>query len=147
MRACAEFADQFAHMLSGSPHMPAPPVGVDPKLYGGPNFVPYMQAPAVARNGKRKAGEVDGAVEDGGKKKRGPPKKPKDPNAPKRPPSSYIYFQNEVRQQLKKEFPEITQNELLARISKKWAAMTPEQKDVSSLASHTFSGVNSCTKR
>lgn len=146
MRSCAEYADQFAHMLGtgpnpmSPPHMAAPPIGFDPKLYAAnPNFVPYMQqqppqqqvaSPAVARNGKRKAGEVDGAVEDGSKKKRGPIKKPKDPNAPKRPASSYIYFQNEIRNQLKQEFPTISQPELLARISKRWGELTPVQKEV-----------------
>lgn len=146
MRSCAEYADQFAHMLGtgpnpmSPPHMAAPPMGFDPKLYAGaPNFAPYMQQQqppqqqpaAVARNGKRKAGEVDDAVEDGGKKKRGPVKKPKDPNAPKRPASSYLYFQNEIRQQLKQELPNITQPEFLARISKKWAELTPAEKEVS----------------
>lgn len=64
--------------------------------------------------------------EEGGKRKR----KLKDPNAPKRPPSSYILYQNEIRQQIKKEHPEMTNSELLAFISKQWAEMDESEKAV-----------------
>jgi transcriptional regulator HMO1 len=60
--------------------------------------------------------------------------KPKDPNAPKRPPSSYLLFQNEVRQELKAKHPNIPNNELLAKIAKAWSDMPKEQKDVSFLS-------------
>ncbi|TFK22190.1 HMG-box [Coprinopsis marcescibilis] len=55
--------------------------------------------------------------------------KPKDPNAPKRPASSYILFQNDVRNDLRKENPTLTNPELLALISDKWKNMTEEEKD------------------
>ncbi|KAH9963369.1 Non-histone chromosomal protein 6, partial [Lactifluus volemus] len=55
-------------------------------------------------------------------------KKVKDPDAPKRAASSYIFFQNDLRQELRKQHPDISMNEVLARVSKQWAEMTPEQK-------------------
>lgn len=61
--------------------------------------------------------------------------KPKDPNAPKRPPSSYLLFQNEVRQQLKAKHPNIPNNELLNLIAKAWGEMPKKEKDVRSAIS------------
>lgn len=58
-------------------------------------------------------------------------KKTKDPNAPKRPASSYLLFQNDVRQELKAKNPTMRNNELLSAIAKMWAEMPQEQKDVS----------------
>ena len=71
--------------------------------------------------GKRKSrGDADG------KKTR----KKKDPLAPKRPPSSYLLFQNEVRSELKKTHPGMPNNELLGMISKQWSEMSQEEKEV-----------------
>jgi hypothetical protein len=92
--------------------------------------------PPVA-SGKRKAD----VLEEGGKKKRA--KKPKDPNAPKRPASSYLLFQNDIRQELKKKHPNMSHGELLSMISKQWAAMTDEQKAVSQV----FCGFGTATDR
>ncbi|PPQ99794.1 hypothetical protein CVT26_009171 [Gymnopilus dilepis] len=79
--------------------------------------------------GKRKAAF---SPEDGdGTKKRKRNTKPKDPNAPKRPASSYILFQNEVRKQLKKDNPDLTNAELLALIAEQWKQMPDEQKEAS----------------
>ena len=55
---------------------------------------------------------------------------PRDPNAPKRPPSSYLLFQNDVRAELKAKHPEMRNNELLGAIAKLWGSMPQEQKDV-----------------
>jgi len=52
----------------------------------------------------------------------------KDPDAPKRAASSYIFFQNDLRQELRKQHPDIAPAEIMARVSKQWAEMTPEQK-------------------
>ncbi|KAF8075899.1 high mobility group box domain-containing protein [Lyophyllum atratum] len=62
-------------------------------------------------------------------------RKPKDPNAPKRPASSYIMFQNEIRKDLKEKNPNITNSDLLLLISKKWAEMSEEDKAVCRVAS------------
>ena len=89
---------------------------------------PLMQYPmpaglAVASplTGKRKSrGDVEG------KKTR----KKKDPLAPKRPPSSYLLFQNEVRSELKRTHPGMPNNELLGMIAKQWSEMTQDEKEV-----------------
>jgi len=124
MRNCATIADHFAQLVG---NVPFSPNGMPGFHMLPPMGTPQVSAPVPAgRRGKRKAGEVD---EDDTKKKRVIVRKPKDPNAPKRPPSSYIYYQNEIRGQLKSKYPEISQNELLTRIAKQWSEMTQEQKD------------------
>lgn len=119
MRNAATFAEQFAQMLGPLSYAGAP-------LMFPNGQMPQMPPPqAEPTGGKRKArGEDDGE----GKRKR--KTKPKDPLAPKRPASSYLLFQNEVRQELKAKHPNIPNNELLAKIAKAWAEMPKEQKDV-----------------
>lgn len=63
------------------------------------------------------------------KRKRGP-KKAKDPNAPKRPPSAYLLFQNAVRATVKQDHPDWTNHEVLAEVSKRWADLSPQDKKV-----------------
>ncbi|KAJ7122948.1 hypothetical protein C8R44DRAFT_876141 [Mycena epipterygia] len=82
-----------------------------------------------ASNGKRKAGaEDDDEPAANGKRKR--VTKKKDPNAPKRPASSYLLFQNEIRKEIKEKFPAYSNNELLNVIKNQWADMTEAQKAV-----------------
>jgi hypothetical protein len=64
------------------------------------------------------------------KVKRAP--KPKDPNAPKRPPSAYLIYQNAMREELKAAHPEFSYKEILKEISARWAKIAPEEKEVSS---------------
>lgn len=74
----------------------------------------------------------------GGKRKRAE-KKLKDPNAPKRPASAYIMFQNEIRSKLKQDHPELNNNELMAHISELWGKLAEDQKAVSTSPSpHPF---------
>lgn len=68
-------------------------------------------------------------TETGGKRKR-VAKIPKDPDAPKRPASSYLLFQNEIRAQLKEENPNMNNSDLVKHISARWATMTAEDKTV-----------------
>jgi len=63
--------------------------------------------------------------------------KPKDPNAPKRPASSYILFQNEVRKELKERHPELSNADLLSLISEQWKSMSDEQKETYNQAMKT----------
>ncbi|KAF9458015.1 high mobility group box domain-containing protein, partial [Collybia nuda] len=72
---------------------------------------------------KRKA-----ADEDGEPAKR--TRKPKDPNAPKRPASSYILYQNEIRKELREKHPGVTNSELLNIIARQWAEMSDADKAV-----------------
>ena len=73
---------------------------------------------------KRKRGRP-GADE---KEKKG--KKAKDLFAPKRPPSAYILFQNEVRKAMQEKYPGLAYSEILGKVSEKWAGLAPEQKSV-----------------
>ncbi|KAJ7667502.1 HMG-box, partial [Mycena polygramma] len=56
--------------------------------------------------------------------------KKKDPNAPKRPASSYLIFQNEVRKQVKEKFPNMSNNEVLNFVKNQWNDMTEAEKQV-----------------
>ena len=49
---------------------------------------------------------------------------------PKRPASAYLFFQNEVRSDLKKAHPFTPHHELLSLISKQWASMNESEKKV-----------------
>lgn len=117
MRNCAAIADQFSQLLS--PLQYAPPIHSN-----GQFAVPALPPLLASGRGKRKAGEEG----EGHKAKR--VRKPKDPNAPKRPASSYLLFQNEIRQDLKAKNPSMPNNELLGLIAKMWKEMSPEEKDV-----------------
>ncbi|KAH9853395.1 high mobility group box domain-containing protein [Lenzites betulinus] len=119
MRECAAVADSFVQTLTYGPN--APPLNAM-----GPNgHFPMTMVPmqVAQEEGKKRKGRAD----DGDVKKRA--KKLKDPNAPKRPASSYILFQNDVRSELRKKNPEMRNNELLSHISKLWQEMPQEQKE------------------
>ncbi|KAJ8086061.1 hypothetical protein AAF712_008325 [Marasmius tenuissimus] len=73
---------------------------------------------------KRKRGKGKDLDDEGGKRKR-----VKDPNAPKRPASSYILFQNDVRQTIKEKYPDLSPAELRGVISQEWANLKDDQKD------------------
>jgi hypothetical protein len=82
--------------------------------------------------GSKRHGDEDD-VEGTIKKRRTVGKRAKDPDAPKRAASSYIFFQNDLRQELRKQHPDITSTEIMTRVSKQWAELTPEQKAVRGL--------------
>lgn len=105
MRHCAAIADDYASVVSGAPR------------------------PATTKS-KRKV--VDTEDLDGKKKRK--KREPRDPDEPKRPASSYILFQNEVRAALRKEFPNMTHQELVAEMTKRWTSMTDTEKKVSGLS-------------
>ncbi|KAF7331830.1 HMG box domain-containing protein [Mycena kentingensis (nom. inval.)] len=76
--------------------------------------VPKLQSadePETAANGKRK-------------------RKKKDPNAPKRPASTYLVFQNDVRNGLKQKFPDLAHVDIMAMVAEQWANMTEADKAV-----------------
>ena len=126
LRDAASYADQFAQLVRDIPYHPGHSGFVPPN--GQFLQLPPAPAPApVATGGKRKSRDGE-EIMDGKRKRK---TKPKDPNAPKRPPSSYLMFQNDVRQKIKAEHPNLPNNELLLLISKAWNDMPKEQKDVS----------------
>lgn len=82
---------------------------------------PGQMSAALAGDLKRGA---DGEVEvDGTGKKKKRSKKEKDPNAPKRPMSAYLAYQNQNREKYKAANPGINNQALLYLISEKWNAL------------------------
>lgn len=123
MRNCANVAEQFAHAISGIP------LTSDTNTLGGE--AQLAVSPVTPQVQKRKGLAIeDGEGEVLDSKRKRSARKPKDPNAPKRPPSSYLLFQNEVRAELRAKFPELPNSELLQMISKRWAAMADAEKEV-----------------
>lgn len=71
------------------------------------------------------------AIAAAGKKPRAKKeKKPKDPNAPKRPPSAYLIFQNDVRENIRKSNPSMPYKEVLSLIAHRWKELSDDQKRV-----------------
>lgn len=54
----------------------------------------------------------------------------RDPNAPKRPPSAYLLFQNEIREDMRQQFKDLTYSDVLGKISEAWKNLTEEQRKV-----------------
>ena len=97
------------------------------------NAIAAQNRPGHTTNGK------PAVVDDDSKKRKRPEataagekkvKKVKDPNAPKRPASAYLIFQNQVREEFKKKHPELPNNGLLSEIAKVWASMSSSDKQV-----------------
>jgi len=110
MRHCANVADQFAQMLTQA------------------SFNGNVSLPGAVHAGSKRHGLEEEDVEGTVKRRRTSNKKVKDPDAPKRAASSYIFFQNDLRQELRKQHPDISPAEIMSRVSKQWADLTPEQK-------------------
>ncbi|KAJ4472047.1 high mobility group box domain-containing protein [Lentinula aciculospora] len=74
-------------------------------------------------------GHVTGKTGDeetvNGKRKRSK----KDPNAPKRPASSFFLFQNEIRPKVKEQHPDLPSADLRRLMSEQWAQLPEEQKN------------------
>ncbi|CEQ38893.1 SPOSA6832_00359 [Sporobolomyces salmonicolor] len=96
-----------------------------PALFGD------LEVVAAAAGGKLKqAISPEDEEGEGKKRKRGPnkEKKVKDPNAPKRPASAYIEYQNSVRDEYRRKYPDLPYAEVLKKIGLVWQAMSDEQK-------------------
>lgn len=98
---------------------------------------PASNAAADRKSRNNSNAAEDGAVAvGGGSKKRGRKstgggnKKEKDPNAPKRPASAYIIFQNELRPKLRETYPDLPYKDLLTKISEEWKAVPEDKKNV-----------------
>lgn len=55
----------------------------------------------------------------------------RDPNAPKRPPSAYLLFQNEIREDMRQQFKDLSYSDVLGKISEAWKNLTDDQRKVS----------------
>ncbi|KAH9483015.1 Non-histone chromosomal protein 6 [Psilocybe cubensis] len=115
LRSCAHIAEHFAKQLADAEY--------------SPELADFINDESA--KGKRRA---QLSPEEDGVKKRKRNSKPKDPNAPKRPPSSYILFQNEVRKELKEQHPNLSNQDLLTLIADQWKNMSEEQKAASRVA-------------
>lgn len=118
MRQFGNFADALAKVVAKAP-------------LDDPEVVESLQAaidaiPAPSK--KRKLTALGGTDESGKRRKR--EKKPKDPNAPKAPPSAYILFQNDIRNAVRIENPNIQYRELMGLISQQWNGLPSEKKQV-----------------
>jgi len=122
MRNCAQLAEAFA------------------KVVGAPAYsqeAADMLHVASEESGKGKRRFAHSPEDGEVTKKRKRNTKPKDPNAPKRPASSYILFQNEVRKELKEQHPNLSNSDLLGMISEQWKHMSDEQKETYNQAMKT----------
>jgi hypothetical protein len=55
-------------------------------------------------------------------------KKEKDPNAPKKPLGAYMWYCKEVREEVKKDFPNLKVTEMGAKLGGMWKALTEDGK-------------------
>lgn len=120
----------------------APPTGPMPS--GMPGMMPFLSTkaeeeerailaelanPGNGKGFKKRAsstgddGEAAGDDAAAGKRKRKNKKKESDPNAPKRPPSAYLVYQNEVREQTRAENEGMKYSDILTVIGDKWKAL------------------------
>jgi len=74
----------------------------------------------------RPSEEVLASLEINKKKPR--KKREKDPDAPKRPTTAYMFYKKEARGKMKEKYPEMDKVEMQAKIIKKWKKMTDEDK-------------------
>ena len=68
--------------------------------------------------------------ENSGKSKTKLVKKQKDPNAPKKPMSAYMFYCTSNRETIKQEFQDISNKELLVKIGESWRSMAGDDKQV-----------------
>jgi hypothetical protein len=139
MKRCAAAVETFAQATNESTSieeirelLKAPTAG------GGPSGIP-LDFPFLGANGnasssannKKRAKSSDSesetpvvaGVDENGKKRKktaAEKRKDKDPNAPKRPMSAYLMFQNAVRQQVKDQHPEAPYKDIMTHLSEAW---------------------------
>lgn len=94
-----------------------------------PSTLTTTAALAAVENGALALGALEAVA--GGKKQRvKKEKKPKDPNAPKRPPSAYLLFQNDVRESIRQANPGMPYKEILSVIANRWKDLSDSQRKV-----------------
>lgn len=118
MRQFGNFADALAKVVAKAP-------------FDDPQVVEALQTAidAIPATSKKRKLTALGAADEGVKRRKRE-KKPKDPNAPKAPPSAYILFQNEIRNAVRDQNPDIQYRELMGLISQQWNGLPSEKKQV-----------------
>lgn len=79
---------------------------------------------AAPKAGKGKAAATQGGEDAKGKK----PRKKKDPNAPKKAMSAFMFFSNTNREKIKAENPGTSFGEMGKLLGEKWKSMSPAEK-------------------
>ena len=77
--------------------------------------------------GSREDGEGQG---DGGGVKGKKAKKTREPDEPKRPLSSFMIYQAEKKDEVKKELPSLGSKDIMKELGRRWAALEKEEKEV-----------------
>lgn len=80
-------------------------------------------------NNQMKNYEAPAGTATKGAKGKATKKAKKDPNAPKRGQTSFMFFSNEVRAKVKQENPDLTFGELGKKIGEMFKALTPQEKE------------------
>ena len=57
-------------------------------------------------------------------------KKIRDPGEPRRPLSSFMMYQAEKKEELKRELPSLGPNDMMKELGRRWAALEKEEKEV-----------------
>lgn len=125
MKECARMAETFAGYIKEGSITPAAAalLPIDFSMHNGP-------AIGRAASGRKGAAAPNDGTEPTTGKRARKEKKIRDPNAPKRPPSAYLLYQNSVREDTKKQFPNLPYQAVLAEISKAWHALSEEDRKV-----------------
>jgi len=133
MKKCVAVIEDYARLspstLGSIPTEISNLNSVDPSLLNKPSNPPKQATGTKAQKNTASNEEVNG---DGKviKKKEKKEKKIKDPNAPKRPPSAYLLFQNDVREEIKQGNPGMVYKDVLAKISERWKSLPIDEKKV-----------------
>eukprot|EP00054_Salpingoeca_dolichothecata_P037358 m.10670 g.10670 ORF g.10670 m.10670 type:complete len:874 (+) comp7463_c0_seq1:108-2729(+) len=64
------------------------------------------------------------------KEKKKPAKRKRDPNAPKKPQSSYFLFMADVREKTKADNPDLDHKQLTSKLGELWGSLSAEEKQV-----------------
>lgn len=115
MRMAAEATDHYVNLLNGA----------------DPSTIPFSALTSTSSPSSSSPTTITAGSVAPPQKTEKKEKKIKDPNAPKRPASAYIDFQNSMRSKIKADNPDITGTELQAKVSEMWKQMGEEEKKVS----------------
>ena len=73
-------------------------------------------------------GKLNSVIKKNNTKETAPTKKVKDPNAPKRGKSSYIFFCVDKRQEITEENPEMSAKEIIQTLGNRWRSLSQKEK-------------------
>jgi len=92
------------------------------------NFTDYREKVEKENDEKRKTQSKKRRSKGRGKGRGKGTRKKKDPNAPKRPKSAYLFFSMEERPRLRKKHPKMGFGPLSKRLGKEWKSLSDDEK-------------------